>query len=143
MKTWAEMDARERDALVAEKLFGWVRHPLPNGQDKDRDNYTARWKTPWDAECDAKIHDDGQWHPKEYWTTGYNMPGYTSVIEDAWQVVEKMQEEGDVFIESWSDGEWTVSNKPLGFRDGGVVESAPTAPEAICLAALRAKGLDV
>ena len=70
-------------------------------------------------------------------------PRYSTSIAAAWEVVEKMCEDGDVFIENWQDGEWTVSTKPLGFRDNGVVVSALTAPHAICLAALRASGVDV
>lgn len=61
-------------------------------------------------------------------------------ISAAWEVVENMKEDGDVFIEWWQDDLWTVSNKPIGVRDNGVILEADTAPLAICLAALKAVG---
>jgi len=70
------------------------------------------------------------------------VPFYSYMLSHAWQVVEVLKEENDVFIEWWRDGEWLVSNKMLGFRSGplgfhsGVVVCADTMPLAVCRAAL-------
>ena len=60
------------------------------------------------------------------------IPAYGSDIKAAWLVVEKMRERSR--IEIIDDGmSWVV-----GLHDLDVLVSAPTAPEAICLAALAA-----
>ena len=56
------------------------------------------------------------------------IPAYGSDIKAAWLVVEKMR--GNVYIIRYQDT-WRVT-----CGDPKVCETAPTAPEAICLAAL-------
>lgn len=80
---------------------------------------------------------------------GFMWPGmcnYTTDISAAWKVVEKMQQDG------WNMELLNAYVVPdigrqhhCDFKDGhGWGKAyAPTTPEAICLAALRAKGVDV
>lgn len=117
------MTDRELDALVAEKVMGLF---------VDRSHET-----------------NGQFHAKgagvEY--IGFEMggwdevvPKYSTDIAAAWQVAEKLNEIlQSEFCLSCVNGEWTVyrcwhtDSEPLGW--------APTAPLAICIAALRAVGV--
>ena len=68
-------------------------------------------------------------------------------ISDAWELVEKIVGKDcldqDLFIECWSDGEWYVSFRPLGYSNrepaavcDGKTSGSPSAPLAICRAAL-------
>jgi hypothetical protein len=120
-----EMPAgRELDALVAEKVMGWELRQCERHK-TEPDGYACGLCWGWDQ-----------------------FPAYSTDIDTAWQVVEKMQEDGDVFIEWWQDGEWFVSWKPLIIRnrDGsrvgakcdGQTTGKPSAPLAICRAALLA-----
>lgn len=104
------MTDREQTALLAEKVMGWHR---PEGQ----------WSW-YDAQGRRKA--DVEWSPK-----------YS--ISDAWVLVDKLR--GKYFFQISSDGftgeEWrcliALSDNPAI----SVTAEAPTAPEAICLAALK------
>ncbi|MCF2717842.1 hypothetical protein LWE69_11690 [Paenibacillus sp. UKAQ_18] len=66
-----------------------------------------------------------------------NIPRYSTHIECAWNIVELMKSEFNICTymqdeEDFEDG-WTVK-----FKEHGFVMGMPTAPEAICLAALIA-----
>lgn len=105
---------RKLDALVAEKVMGWA---LSNKESiKDGLIYTDRG-----------------------WTSAY--PSYSTDIAAAWEVVEKFRwAEPEL---SWNDEthSWIVH-----FQKGmysGYANSAETAPHAICLAALKAIGVQV
>lgn len=69
------------------------------------------------------------------------VPFYSTCIKAAWEVVEKMPE-FYIRLHRLLDGyrcEWYWINRDLhGFR-----RDADTAPMAICLAALKAKGMEV
>jgi hypothetical protein len=146
------MTPREIDALVAEKVMGWTPRHDPRRCDGTRiircfvcgrlghgNCYGyGRGGEPIQLYCggesDVACCEDAR------------RPRYSASIADAWPVVEKLKEDGDVFIEWWSDGEWLVSKYPVLVRqaDGGrdsVV--APTAPMAICLYALHVAGVAV
>jgi hypothetical protein len=113
---------RELDALVAEKVMGWH---------EAQTTFNGLW---WCVEGDGSYFGRRQarvseWHP-------------STNIADAWQVVEKMRADAwDVLIDGTDDGScdwWTV-------RFGGcmpAVQSTSIA-KAICLAALKAKGVEV
>jgi hypothetical protein len=101
---WSEMSARERDALVAERIMGQkIPRPLKFG-------------TP--------------------------IAPYSISIDAAWKVVEKLKETR--YVHLWFDGDGWWFEVEVG---EGALESveakAPNAPEAICLAALRAVGVEV
>ena len=65
---------------------------------------------------------------------------YSTDISAAWQVVEKFIEHHDFDLNNLLDnnGDWMATIKPLNSNDF-VFAKAPTAPEAICLAALKTK----
>jgi hypothetical protein len=62
------------------------------------------------------------------------LPFYSQNISAAWEVVEKMKEDFCISL-----------IKDLGYSAdfGGWLSDADTAPHAICLAALKAKGVEV
>jgi hypothetical protein len=133
---------RYLDALVAEKIMGWKRMDrkystlqqtrtllvLPNATKKPY-GYTYR------------IHTNGVWIPNQ-------MPCYSTDISAAWTVVERMKRAsvGPGFSLVWwpadgPDEAWCASFGTNNYPDRGehVVEAvAPTAPLAICQAALKA-----
>ena len=107
-----EQAGRDLDALIAERVMGWRRCADPNHG----------------PECDY------------WWTdaTSASEPGgctgrrFSTDIEDAWLVVEKMIKRGGFEIQGDTDGHWVF------FR--WATAKAKTAPLAICLAALKAVG---
>ncbi|TCJ98221.1 UNVERIFIED_ORG: hypothetical protein BDK47_1187 [Anoxybacillus amylolyticus] len=109
------MDSRAIDRLVAEKVMGWVQGEYA----KDKWYYKKNEQ----IQGMAKFIND--WNP-------------STNIADAWQVVEKFE---IVEINRIMDGyscEITLFD-PFRIRRG----EAKTAPLAICLAALKAVGVDV
>jgi hypothetical protein len=116
---------REMDALVAEKVMivEFTKH-----------NY--------------KAHDvlSNTIEERTYYSTSFApLPHYSTDIAAAWQVVEKLMEMGDVFIENWQDGEWFVACDPLMNKPrrnaascDGKKTGKESAPLAICRAALLA-----
>lgn len=134
---------RELDALVAENVMGWKPHRLKTGR-----------SVPECTVCGDAFHfhfTEANMHGV-YWCEPRKGPGeippYSSDIEAAWPLVEKFrmdvqspgapQNGGEYLNET---GEWEVEF----FRDDGKTDfvNAPTAPLAICLAALKAKGVEV
>jgi len=119
---WDALDPREKDALVAEKVMGFEKRDCISRIDGD---YLG-----WLWFQDGK--ERGSDEAKCNW--------FTTSWDAMREVVEKMQEDCDVFLEFWGDREWTVANHPVGFRDAGYVVTAATLPEAVCIAALTALG---
>lgn len=112
---------RELDSLVAEKVMGWRK-------DSDGD-----WERP------SKDAIDG-WYPDHLFP-------YSTDIAAAWEVVEKLTAQfGDDFT-IWSI--WSRENKIRARFNRGESRTyaaqadAPTAPHAICLAALKAVGHEI
>lgn len=116
------MDTDAINRMVAEKIFGWT---------WSRDHATPCWRVspedPYFREYDLSRH----------------VPEFATSIADAWPVVEKMRERGgNLFCLTLmcpeSDGQrW------LCVAHDASSGSAPTAPLAICLAALKAVGCEV
>ena len=112
-----EMNAgRELDALIAEKVMGL-----------------------------AGVRDGKSWLYGDNWTYHKKgvlclVPHYSTQIADAWQVVEKMKEHGadehNGITIMYDENRWYVEF-PLPSWE---YAEAPTAPLAICLAALKAVG---
>ena len=122
-----KLSDRELDALVAEKVMGWKMYKgawFPEGFDfeVEKHKYNADWLS-----------------------NGIHIPHYSADIAAAWQVVEKMKADfSDGSVEGFSL--WFSSN-PVQMphwkcmfenSEDHVKAEAPTAPRAICLAALRA-----
>ncbi|GAB7387388.1 hypothetical protein BSNK01_12240 [Bacillaceae bacterium] len=112
---------RELDALVAEKVMGWTYRKLPT---LDEGAWVIEEKEPviWES----------RWKP-------------SIRIKDAWLVVEKMIDSGfDLHLDAdWKNGVYyycEFSNLIGGLGVFG--HEAETAPLAICLAALKAVGVE-
>jgi len=107
---------RELDALVAEKVMGWIKRPKGAG--------TAHL---WISSDKQAFHES-------------ELPAYSTDIAAAWQVVEKLTRRDDKLFftletpisgsawECWFSGEWAEGE---------------TASHAICLAALKAVGVEL
>lgn len=63
----------------------------------------------------------------------------TSIL-DAWQVVEKLTEKGNVVK---IDQDFIGCTCSIGYAGHWAVEQSESAPQAICLAALKAVGVDI
>jgi len=150
---WNELLPRERDALVAEKvmeyetvdgltLYRWVRdHPTPNFSGRtgkhamvDPDEWYRLFSAPIGLTA-AK------------WT---DLPKYTTDIAAAWEVVEKMPKSAVVElrnmhegVRTWHAEVWLLPSPFASAYGDGFVGNADTAPEAICIAALRACGVEM
>lgn len=121
---------RELDALIAEKVMGLTRHD---------ESYVAEGvgkvlRFVWRDGCGTCVYSGDMF-----------LPRYSTNIADAWEVVRKM---GMVLIENSGEAfgkldEWNVQF--VGHDKEGephwVSESAETVELAICLAALKAKGV--
>jgi hypothetical protein len=73
--------------------------------------------------------------------SGATLPHYSTRIEDAWQVVEKLATD-DVYIciDRYDNKTWQCIIDLDGMSE--IVGSVTTAPLAICLAALKAVGYE-
>ena len=117
---------RELDALVAEKVMGY-----------DHGIAGCRW-------CQKDITGSDP-YPRR----NPHFDHYSTDIKAAWEVVDKGHLYGDCIRQWPRDGEmvWQIGSPwwDLGRRDGGflVIAEADTAAHAICLAALKAIGVEV
>jgi len=117
---------RELDALVAEKVMGWVLVEQAGDLYKDDD----------DGEPLRPIGHGGHWQDRFCPSTS---------ISAAWEVVEKLKTEGHpVWIcQIWpGQDDGNVASVFVEFKDRGESiiydAQAPNVPHAICLAALKA-----
>ena len=133
------MNNREIDALVAEKVMGWgVKHFEAS---QNENSPVVQKLERWCVEgIDIPPEDE-----ENDWLFG-NMPWFSTNISDAWQVVEKMAKYG-IAIHTPRDSEkghmpWRVV---IATDISGLAKAVngETAPMAICLAALKAKGVEV
>lgn len=107
------------DALVAEKVMGW--EPV---------NEFRQW-----------------WWENGTKTKEVRTPDYSTDIAAAWQVVERMERRFSTVQVIW-EGPIYGARVLIRDEDGGAYSTeadkrAKTAPEAICLAALKAVGVKV
>lgn len=119
---------RELDVLVAEKVMGWTYKTFPEGA------------------CPHIKH----WYSGEQYML---MKPFSSDISAAWQVVEKLKERTNLFPQvGWvrvHDNTYQHRceiwmNDPSAHKHGWLAdEYADTAPLAICLATLKAVGVEV
>jgi len=115
---------RELDALVAEKVMELA---------------VGHWGEKGTPEFEGMV----AWPIKQNPMLGqFELPHYSTRIEDAWRVVEKLDLLFDYEIRrtmaGWQiGGHWWYNDGEGGFN---VYAEAPTAPLAICLAALKAVG---
>lgn len=134
MKPWNEMTVRERDALVAEKIMN-----------RSQEHKINECDDPYYSQCALCGETNGStdWKLKE--TKCEAHPPYSTDIATAWEVIEKMIKYNpfweqknciDFHLSPTSPPGWTCN-----FGDDTTRVYADTAPEAICLAALRAVGV--
>lgn len=114
------MDLRKIDALVAEYVMEWKHYP------NNRNGFN------WQAA------DEGY----------YELPEYSTDIKAAWEVVEKMKsfETGFALItlnDQFKELKWIAKFTLLKPKPHMKFEMNKSAPLAICLAALKAKGVEV
>jgi hypothetical protein len=117
------VDYRKIDSLVAEKVMGWHNFFNPrNG------------KETWWVQVEGGTYQ----HVKENFNPSTN-------ISDAWQVVEKLRNEHEleVIIETRECQTEVKAKGRLGGWISDLYGIAETAPLAICLASLKAKGIDI
>jgi hypothetical protein len=110
---------RDLDVLVATKVMGWVR--LDDGVDPHTSEPFERWR-----------RSDGSKYS--------GIPSYSTSIEAAWEVVEKLH-----LSLVWNDEGWEVYTEDQvvdhELEHGGFAARERSAPHAICLAALKAVGV--
>jgi hypothetical protein len=116
---------RELDALVAEKVMRWKRVP----------SAMQGWSVGWE------IPEGSRFAPGWALFT----PGFSTSIEAAWEVVERIKAIGCVDIQVLHGGTYQVQIDRYGASagwDSAFVESTEgeSAPHAICLAALKSIG---
>lgn len=119
------MTSRQRDALVAEKVMGWR---------VDWDSYQDWYNC--DVDSAPPLDDLIFTAPGDIFHGElriFNVSNYSTDIEDAWLVAETIK---DIEIARIGNG-WRV------VYDGAFASFAQNAPEAICLAALRVKGVNI
>jgi hypothetical protein len=112
---------RELDALVAEKVMGWTYYPL-----------AGRWAVP-------------NSRPESNTVANPDFPRYSADIAAAWEVVEKLGNEGcyiGASIQLSPNGRAGCSFHSPDTGDHAMIWN-DSAPRAICLAALKAVGVKV
>jgi hypothetical protein len=115
---------RELDVLVAEKVMGEIK-PVYSHEF----HIEPKWSIGGNWYClpEYSSGDICEWQPKPF----------STYIAAAWEVVEKIQSNGDVlsltYLEDFGEMMWDVH-----FRIANTFAYAPTAPLAICRAALLA-----
>jgi hypothetical protein len=114
---------RELDALVAEKVMGWIdvkKHPIANA-------------------FGQAVMEDYVGKPASTAPQPVLVPRYSTMIQEAWKVADKLR--GDAQFVAVISGKGPQGVQPWICkvnREGSFLEErADTAPHAICLAALK------
>ena len=115
MKKWAEMGDRERDMLIAEKIFGQRSMHMGDGL-----ILLLKGELPF----------------------GGALPQYTTSMDAAWHLVEHFRERYDVHVGS-TPLQYDVAIMDRHVESGHFTANAVSAPEAICLAVLKVVGYKV
>lgn len=135
---------RELDALVAEKIFGSLWRAY---RSDDEEKSVIRLFAPSRADYCEEIQYKNQWGTSSgFYPTDYpDLPAYSTDIAAAWEVVEKVGT-GWLYLSLLQDsdkvaGYWRAAFHRL--KETPQLVDADTAPLAICLAALKAVGVEV
>lgn len=151
---WADLTELQRSALVAEKVLGWqwIAYDYHDSSMKgqlwllpDGESVTNLRPGEWTSYLEEEqIYPDGSPFPLPRQDNRHLpvwLPHYSTNIEDAWEVVEHMKKRASMIYLPDLDSQiaqasiWANSEFHLG--------CATTMPEAICIAALKAVGLQV
>lgn len=133
---------REFDALVAEKVMGWVWLQWRGLATLMPDDYKSGVYGGWPlmAQVMAARPTSEDLVITEHWD--YRLPHYSTNIADAWAVAEKVSHNRRLLLTRNQDGLYLVEYRSAGTHEDSVVAGyQPTAPLAICIAALRAAGV--
>ncbi len=113
---------RELDALVAEHVMGWKNVVYMPGTF---------------GGCARGLHpDDHLRPPRAQFGIGEMVPRYCEDVAASWKVIETLQAEGNII-----DLLWHPDAKAWSVLIGDMNTTAMTAPMAICLAALKDRGI--
>jgi len=130
-----ELDLRQLDALVGRHIFGLDVKFAPQGEDGGPVVYTGDrdWLQPGTPYYDAE---DGR---------AWELPRYSSNIAAAWRVVERMAEMAKTATEANAPAEFRAARAFINWwkAERLWILPAPEAARRICLAALRAMGVEV
>lgn len=128
---WKEMKPRERDALIAEKVMGLqVEHWTESERETvDEDGNPETWSL-----RTGYVVIDGLSNPY--------VLHYTEDMSAAWQVVEKIKQEGHRYNNSLFV-QWQYHLDYLYGRPAHRDVLYDLSPEGICLAALKAVGVEI
>jgi len=121
-------DDRELDRLVAEHVFGFYITEETAGPKWIDENGKEMFKP------------DPNRKPAGFEEPGWTYPHYSTDIAAAWEVVEKFRKNDDVILDYYKTDfdQWRCA-----FGRGANFVKHKSAPRAICLAALKAKGVSV
>lgn len=144
------MTNRELDARVAEKVMGWTYFKSKHGHWVVRRPDGETIEPYFGAPLFNSF--SGEKYPEREWHDGADVPDYSTNIADAWDVVAIIGEDFylrlnspctgcNVKTSSWECGR--VIPGDSGHSEQEMLGEAETAPRAICLAALKAVGVEV
>jgi Phage ABA sandwich domain len=120
------MNLREIDLLVAEKVMGW--------EEVKENDFIKRPDVDFIGKAPDRFCEDA-------WSI---LPNYSTDISDVWEVVENFKDKGFLFtLKNTVGGEYTFSLTDWNGMCSTYTASSVTAPLAICLAALKAVGVEV
>jgi len=129
---------RERDAVVAKRVMGFCPH---DSSMVEPDTFRGEVSYYWCCWCFDR-------RPSRH---AFDQPRYTTDISAAWQVVGKMREEGWTGYVEWvpgfgfgaefSRGDSNLPGPGFEWGDSPIMIPERTAPLAIAIAALKAKGV--
>lgn len=156
-KPWQDMTDREHDALVAEKVMGWQRVESPGMRMTllmpgvmAQAGYSIRMAASWDrigdvsvpvATLSKTVKESGlEWLWRKH--ARDTLPHYSTDIAAAWAVVEQLHAQHiRVAVIAYLDGNHRCELRGQG-TEFLLAKEGPTAPAAICLAALKAVGYE-
>jgi len=119
---------RELDALVAERVMG---HP---GRFVERVNINDRW---WDRTTWLPWEEEPE-KPHGGTAVGQMPPRYSTDIETAWKVVERLRTDWRFLFQETPGRKWRAMFSSHRRQEAWFMDDADTAPLAICRAALKA-----
>lgn len=133
---------RELDALVAEKVMGWIK------TDESKYDEEGIEMTVMESPQGAMAQAFGWGFECDFDDFGPSLPRFSSDVSAAWEVIEHFSETHRGSVVRWfgKNGErYAASFWPLMETDVVPRDHIPaeTAPLAICLAALKAVGVEV
>ena len=143
------MEPRELDRRVAEKIMGWRREGA-NYHTKRKHSPSKDFPGEIIDNWDSKGPHDFLISPESDELRIANcgcesttdLPDYSTSISDAWLVVDKFRDDGYAHFNLRSTSlSWSAVFDRAGY--GSFEARADTAPRAICLAALKAMGVEV